>query len=696
MALSKRLGNTYPGLSHSRSDVRFAEAGEECVDGSKGSLGRPASSMMDRSTRSKQRAMAAAARKKKKTTPGFSFGGAGVKRDNMNRNQLSTPGPGAYRNEDHQAFGSAKGKTAGRFGTSNREKISGKQYAGVGSTPMDGGLSPGPGAYSVKSGFDARGLESDVAMMSSKAYKAPSYSFGNRPGTSPVKNYKNEDDVHHPGPGHYNKVDPFTNKQAYSFGFSNREFFAKQYYGHGLAPAAVNERRNRVKLENPYDAKEAEEKRLERCEPDLGRPLSSVGPQVAKPSSPAFSFRGRTTTSRPATSHGDETFQGTGIWSVHTFNETKKKMESTKENIESEGPEGEYSWLQSYTKPKKRATYAKIQDGSDMSRAKDFHKAPQFSFSKSKRFERVGGATASPGPVYAVKASSGPSAPSFSFPKVTDRCPPEIKKAEKEKTPGPGTYNLSLEQRLDGWIEESLGVEGNEKKPQPKSNHGRVVAESITSSITGVDRLTLGPGEQEEDGFSNEEDGNDESPNLSLVKELKQSLRQDARSVYTMTETLNLKFGSIPTKSAAPTYSFGSGTREMRTKHFQPGELNREFQGTASPGPGTGKQNLHNATLRKPPKYSFGGKGVPRDPQVHNEGPGPAEFGRTSGLGSQTNSVRPSSPQYSFGSSGRGDIQKLYNPGGFTSEQNNTPGPIYDSHLPVFPAKIGPKWVTTK
>eukprot|EP00639_Heterosigma_akashiwo_P020954 CAMPEP_0206409382 /NCGR_PEP_ID=MMETSP0294-20121207/31816_1 /ASSEMBLY_ACC=CAM_ASM_000327 /TAXON_ID=39354 /ORGANISM="Heterosigma akashiwo, Strain CCMP2393" /LENGTH=98 /DNA_ID=CAMNT_0053869231 /DNA_START=66 /DNA_END=358 /DNA_ORIENTATION=+ len=88
----------------------------------------------------------------KKPAPGFSFGGAGVHRDNFNRGQLKTPGPGAYRHETGAALLSQAGRpSGGRFGTAARaERTLRKQYQGPGHTPMDAALSPGPGAYSLK------------------------------------------------------------------------------------------------------------------------------------------------------------------------------------------------------------------------------------------------------------------------------------------------------------------------------------------------------------------------------------------------------------------------------------------------------------------------------------------------------------------------------------------------------------------
>jgi len=650
----------------------------------------------------------------KPTSPGFSFGGAGVSRENVNRNQLKTPGPGTY--ADTPNVGHSAPRVG--FGTSRRDKITSRQYAGPLAVRLDPDLSPGPSAYSIKTGFDATNSNNEMLLtLGTQADKAPAFSFGPRPGTTSYKPQQKAENDYRPGPGHYARVDPFQSNQAYSFGSSGREYFSKQYYGTGLAKAAVTERRNHVKLKDPLDTKEVQYRKNQLCEPELSRPMSSIGPQVEKTSAPAFSFGGgRARTASPNGEKGRANSPpGQGLdrtsWSTQNLHDTgSKKGKSTTFNLEPDSPESAYNWLQSYSKPKKRVTYSKIKDGTDMSKAKEFHQAPEFSFGKSKRFDGAPGEKDnSPGPIYALKGLVGPSGPAFSFPTTSDRTSPEFKKAIKEQTPGPGAYNMLLEHRLDGWIEESLGENNRRVGTASAQSRGATRADksrgvnlgSTADSLTTMDQLALNsPRDESPDGFTNNRlnspDSRPQSPNMQLIKELKQSIRQDARSLYTMSETLNLKFGPNPTKEAAPSYGFGTSTREMRTKHFQPGELNREFAGTFSPGPTTALHDMCESVTESQPHFSFGGKDVARNPILSKQGPGPAKFGGISGLGEQPLSVRPTAPIYSFGSSGRGDIQKLYNPGGFTQEQSTTPGPIYDSHKPAFASKIGPRWVTTK
>jgi len=125
----------------------------------------------------------------------------------------------------------------------------------------------------------------------------------------------------------------------------------------------------------------------------------------------------------------------------------------------------------------------------------------------------------------------------------------------------------------------------------------------------------------------------------------------------------------IAAKKSAPSYGFGSATREQANKLFVSQEHTLiATGGTASPGPAHyllpasvgGKQP--DGRKKDPPTWSFGGAdrflygyGKP------TKGPGPEEYTMHPSVGGkQPDGARANAPEYGFGTSTREQVKKLF------------------------------------
>lgn len=170
----------------------------------------------------------------------------------------------------------------------------------------------------------------------------------------------------------------------------------------------------------------------------------------------------------------------------------------------------------------------------------------------------------------------------------------------------------------------------------------------------------------------------DEEGNPILVDQGlgKSSTLSQMTSVLSAANELGLKFGDIPNSHTQPAFSFGSGDRESRAKLFDQGDLNKEFAGKWSPGPGTASRGMHSGRP-KSPEYSFGGKGTTRNQQLKPSSEvGPAQFGPVNAVGKQISSVSSTAPDFTFSHADRDKINKLYTPGAPPTD-SSTPGPVY-------------------
>jgi hypothetical protein len=158
---------------------------------------------------------------------------------------------------------------------------------------------------------------------------------------------------------------------------------------------------------------------------------------------------------------------------------------------------------------------------------------------------------------------------------------------------------------------------------------------------------------------------------------------QDSLRMGLHARSAHLKYGAHPTKSQEPRFSFGTGNRVGRAKMYSPGPMNKDMEGRDSPGPNTrvrrdgfGKTIVDGGT----PVYSFGGKGVERNPvetpaNIH----GPASVGATAMFGKQSSSKNKTAARAKIGTATRGGASKVYAPGSLNSGfGSKVPGPQYD------------------
>lgn len=387
--------------------------------------------------------------------------------------------------------------------------------------------------------------------------------------------------------------------------------------------------------------------------------VSSLGKQHMRSSSPAFSFgRPKNSARRPKNGLGESNRPST------TPGQQRRGVAASSQGVEAdfltERPRtspaapgrprpreqgSSYDWLRRYNEPNRdmKSTYLSALDGADMPKAREYSTPPKFSFGSCRRFEhnqylphgacqRPG---TTPGHLYEIASTVG-DAPKYTFPKDRNRQSPEMNRMERDQLPGPGAYNLTLEQRLDAiTLDHREEAEQLEQLEQMEYIGAQASIDPSIAANTNISAETA----------------------------------------------VSLKFGAIPTCPSAPMFSFGTGDRHGRAKLFFSGDLNKEQTGKWSPGPAA---NSIENDRPSSPEFSFGGKNLTR-----NELPkacssvGPAAFGSQNSIGEQLCSTNRSSPTYRIGTSRRDHADRLYTPGVITA-QRGTPGPQYE-----LPSSIG-------
>lgn len=496
-----------------------------------------------------------------------------------------------------------------KFPVSDRDKAA-KVFAG---TPtLEFICSPGPGAYQVKSEMGKDG--------------GPSFSFSQGRYVKNKQPSQPEDKRVAPGPGEYNHHSELSARYC-TFGSSKREEFQHQYAGPGMPQVADS-----------------------RCHASYVGGGSMIGSQISRPSSAAFSFGKKTplvmrrpTGPRPMTTPSGRGATGEDVGDRPTT-VSGQRMKTVK-----------YDWLRGGSKQQtQKNRYQKAIDGADMPRANEYSKQPAFAFGKDERFsdriyiphKPVVRSGTTPGPIYELPEGLG-QAPSYSFPKVSDRAHPDAKRAEKEKRPGPGTYNLRLEHRVEALLSEAENSMMIETNSLGQTMPPDEAMEGLTPGMPGASQA-MG----------------------------KTSTLSQMTSMLSASNELGLKFGDIPNSKTQPAFSFGSGDRESRAKLYDQGALNKEFAGKSSPGPCTALREMHDGRERAP-EHSFGGKNLQRNPQLKQSSEvGPAQFGAVNAVGKQIASINSTAPDFSFGHADREKINKVYMPGAATSDPS-FPGPIY-------------------
>jgi hypothetical protein len=498
--------------------------------------------------------------------------------------------------------------------------------------------SPGPAAYAQKT---------NVGTATPIYHQTPSWSFGEGEEAASKKKapgVASSSSIRPPGPGAYNQKSAIGGQSTsdkptaanFKFGTSQRGKYGKQYAG--------------MPIMNPDPTQSHPGFTYAHNATTFANQANSK-----KPSAPGFSFGGGTTTiarkPRPRQHHSPNRPQ------------TSPAKKPVKDN---------YDWLYpSRAKKQAKSDYEKRLDGCDMPRAKEFNIGPKIGFGSDRRFndanympQNAVGKSESPGPVYILPPTLGDahatySCPMFSFPVVTSRLNPAVERSIREDKPGPGAYNTLLEQRLDAALTETRRQQQEETM-------------LLKESLTEDELMQYLAAEAAEGGGEDDERINPYSHGGS--------------SLYH--HTAHLKYGSIPDGQTAPCYSFGTGNRAGRAKQFAGGALNKDMEGTDSPGPNSavrreqfGKSQVGPGRGEDgTPSYSFGGAGVERNPKQHAESDvGPAYDTNRSQLSQQPLSGNPSAPDFRIGTASRDKMAKLYQPGklngGFGAV---TPGPQYE------------------
>ncbi|KAJ1458842.1 hypothetical protein M885DRAFT_614201 [Pelagophyceae sp. CCMP2097] len=545
------------------------------------------------------------------TTPEYSLGGKGVARGPLKaRNSDFVPGPGAYDHDEalgKQADSRRRSAAQPQFPATDRRQAT-KVFQGLPRPEMV--LSPGPCNYEIGSPIGEPAI---------RAFS--SFAFGQKfgaAGTAP----RGIRFAGNPGPGEYDaRLKP--NALAASFGISERTSFAGAVKsGLAVAPAA----------------------------------LSSLGSSSVRPVSAAFSFAGGPPTvprERPPAAARPRT--------------TVARRGAT---VMGRDPQ-KYAWLSVFpggpggAKPQARV-------GPAAPRSRDFTRPAAFSFCKDDRFtentytpHRPTCKSATPGPVYDIPEVLGVAAPAFSFASKDGAASPR-QKAKTDDTPGPGTYNIRLEHRLEALLEAEQVVNdlGGLVSPMLRRNSSlrRSPARRSGSPRSGSPRRGASP------RF-------DDTEAVALA------------TVVSSASEFGWKFGDVPSQPTSPAYSFGVTTRAERAKCFGAGLLNKDHAGLQSPGPGTAKQglkNTHAATNASdepmPPQFSFGGRGVERNasPRQYTDA-GPAQFGDSHGGAFGADQIAAS-----FDKAPRSAIDRHFVPNdkpphipSVVPEFSKTPGPIY-------------------
>ena len=236
-------------------------------------------------------------------------------------------------------------------------------------------------------------------------------------------------------------------------GSSKREEFDHQYVGPGMPQVADS-----------------------RCHASYVGGGSTIGSQISRPSSPAFSFGKKTQVvlqaRRPTAPRPNSTPSGQkGMGEEGDDRPMSVPGRDRRKTVK-------YGWLRGGAKQQtQKNRYTKAIDGADMPRANEYSKQPSFAFGKDERFsdriyiphKPVVRSGTTPGPIYELPESIGQArllvdyrrclnavycacptssaaivsnlvafaplrqAPAYSFPKVSDRTHPDAKRAEKEK-----------------------------------------------------------------------------------------------------------------------------------------------------------------------------------------------------------------------------------------------------------------------
>jgi len=137
---------------------------------------------------------------------------------------------------------------------------------------------------------------------------------------------------------------------------------------------------------------------------------------------------------------------------------------------------------------------------------------------------------------------------------------------------------------------------------------------------------------------------------------------------------------AIKVKERAPTFNFGSSTRDDGAKAYMfrgdtsgTADPNAGNAGRGVPGPGTYAQDRHQ-TKTKLPEYSFGVKH--KDLTKATTGViGPGAYDHKTQLGTQTSSMKPSSPAFGMGSASREKTGMVLSPGFSPVSLSKTPAP---------------------
>lgn len=566
-------------------------------------------------------------------SPAYSFGGRGIRRD-LDSDGFAklepTPGPGSYileRSTGKQCNSRRITLPQTKFPVSSRAQAA-KVFAGT--TTLGFVCSPGPGAYRI---------ESQIGVTSSDRSTA---AFGRQRGEQRIERLR-PSTTPGPGPGDY--VNKQSSCRASTFGSAMRKSVVgdRQYPGPGMPVYS----------------------RPEGANASYAAQTSSLGMSASRPTSPAFSFAGREQTAPRKRVNTAELTS-----TPHSKRGASHRRSQRGENdllSRAKMNANKYSWLTGRTDTCAATVRQMVQRSNEW-------RAPSFSFSRDLRFsdsiymphKPLARSTETPGPIYEL--NSRIDSPQYSF--ARDEMPESI--SRHCQTPGPGTYNIRLEHRMEAILSQVAYSKQNRPTSRPKTSH-----EMRQGNVSHKQM------------FQRARDDTHISHSVHNVSALDEQLAMlSATDASATALALGIKFGDIPTRPRSPAYSFGSGDREIRAKLYNAGDLNKEMAGKLSPGPQTADANMarmRTSQWRGAPNFSFGGNKVQRDQGVKPATDvGPAQFGRLDSIGTQTSSMLPTSPKFGFGSAARSNIDRQFAPydpppqiPSLPSAAADVPGPMY-------------------